>query len=194
MREHARRLRRELDRASAALDVAADWGVELARVLPTGARLIAAGNGGSAAQVQHLTAELVGRYRDERAPYSAIALHAETSTLTALLNDYGVEQVFARQVYAHAREGDVVVLMSTSGRSPNLLAAARAARDVGAEVWAMTGAARNPLAGLADRALCVPTTDAACVQEIHLVAVHVLCEEFDAVLAPAAPRLAEVRP
>src|SRR5690606_34246671 len=104
------------------------WGRELAARLASGSRLLAAGNGGSAAQAQHLTAELVGRYRDERAPLSAIALHAETSALTAIVNDYGIDEMFARQVRAHGRPGDVLVVMSTSGRSPNMLAAAAAGR------------------------------------------------------------------
>ena len=94
--------------------------------LAAGGRLLAAGNGGSAAQAQHLTAELVGRYRDERPGYSAIALHADTSTLTAVGNDYGFDSLFARQVTAHGRPGDILILLSTSGRSPNLLAAAEA--------------------------------------------------------------------
>jgi len=93
------------------------WGGHLAAVLPAGGRLLAAGNGGSAAQAQHPTAELVGRYRDERPANSAIALHVETSSLTAIGNDYGFGQVFARQVEAHGRPGDVLVLLSASGSS-----------------------------------------------------------------------------
>src|SRR4051794_37533100 len=131
------------------------WGRRLARVLLDGGRLLAAGNGGSAAHAQHLTSELVGRYRDERMPLSAIALHAEASTVTAVLNDYGAEEVFARQVRAHGRAGDVLVTLSTSGRSPNLLHAARVAQDVGMHVWACTGPLPNPLAALADDALAV---------------------------------------
>ncbi|KJK45303.1 D-sedoheptulose-7-phosphate isomerase [Streptomyces sp. NRRL F-4428] len=165
------------------LDQLAHWGRQLAAVLPAGGRLLAAGNGGSAAQAQHLTAELVGRYRDERPAYSAIALHAETSTVTAIGNDYGFEQVFARQVAAHGRDGDVLVLLSTSGRSGNLLSAAMTARAAGVEVWALTGAAPNPLAEAVDQALCIDAASTATVQEAHLVAVHLLCESFDAALA-----------
>src|SRR3712207_9363710 len=91
-------------------------------------RLLAAGNGGSSAQAQHLTAELVGRYRDDRPPFSAICLTAETSSLTAIANDYPPEELFARQVEAHGRPGDVLVLMSTSGRSPYIVAAAERGR------------------------------------------------------------------
>jgi D-sedoheptulose 7-phosphate isomerase len=149
--------------------------------------LLAAGNGGSAAQAQHLTAELVGRYREDRAPFWALALQAVTSALTAILNDYGRDEVFARQVRAHGRTGDVCLLLSTSGRSSNLLAAANAATEFGLRVWALCGAAPNPLAELADEALCVEATDTATVQEVHLVAVHVLCEAFDAALPVPTP-------
>ncbi|MFD6109847.1 SIS domain-containing protein [Streptomyces yangpuensis] len=165
------------------LDRLTHWGHRLAAVLPAGGRLLAAGNGGSAAQAQHLTAELVGRYREERPAYSAIALHAETSSVTAIGNDYGFEQVFARQVAAHGRDGDVLVLLSTSGRSGNLLSAAMTARAAGVQVWALTGAAPNPLAEAADQALCIDAASTATVQEAHLVAVHLLCESFDAALA-----------
>jgi D-sedoheptulose 7-phosphate isomerase len=187
MSDHVRQLRAALDASGSALDTAARWGRTLAAALSGGARLLVAGNGGSAAQAQHLTAELVGRYRDDRAPFSAIALHAETSAFTAILNDYGRDEVFARQVRAHGRLGDICLLMSTSGRSSNVLAAATAAADVGLQAWAMCGAAPNPLAELSDEALCVQATGTATVQEIHLVAVHVLCESFDAALPGLTP-------
>ena len=157
-----------------------DWGGHLAAVLPVGGRLLAAGNGGSAAQAQHLTAELVGRYQQERPAYSAIALHADTSSVTAIGNDYGFDQLYARQVAAHGRPGDVLVLMSTSGRSPNLLAAADTARAAELRVWAMTGPRPNPLASRSDEALCIEAESTATVQETHLVALHLLCEAFDA--------------
>ncbi|TQS45939.1 D-sedoheptulose-7-phosphate isomerase [Cryptosporangium phraense] len=158
------------------------WGETLAARLPSGSRLLAAGNGGSAAQAQHLTAELVGRYRDDRPAYSAIALHAETSTLTAIGNDYGFEELFARQVAAHGRPGDVLVAMSTSGSSRNLLRAVEVARDLGITVWAMTGPQPNPLAAAADSALCVDADATATVQEAHLVALHLMCAAFDEAL------------
>jgi D-sedoheptulose 7-phosphate isomerase len=158
------------------------WGRELADRLSGGHRVLVAGNGGSAAQAQHLTAELVGRYRDDRVPLSAIALHAETSTLTAILNDYGAEEVYARQVSAHGRAGDVLVLMSTSGRSPNVLCAAEAGRAAGMVVWAMTGRRPNPLAGLAHESLAVDGPSTATVQEVHLVALHLVCAALDVAL------------
>ncbi|MEU7281125.1 SIS domain-containing protein [Streptomyces sp. NPDC045431] len=168
------------------LDRIVQWGGELAAVLPVGGRLLAAGNGGSAAQAQHLTAELVGRYQQERPAYSAISLHAETSSVTAIGNDYGFDQVYARQVAAHGRPGDVLVLLSTSGRSANLIAAAVTGRAAGLRVWALTGPGPNPLAEAADEALSVDADSTATVQEAHLLAVHLLCECFDAAVAPVA--------
>lgn len=166
------------------------WGAVLAERLPAGARLLAAGNGGSAAEAQHLTAELVGRFDGERRPFSALALHADTSSLTAIGNDYGYEEVFARQIVAHARPRDVVLLLSTSGRSRNLLHAARAAASVGATVWAMTGPGPNPLATAAEDAICLPGSTAN-VQEAQLVAVHLVCQAFEAAL-PAMSAVATV--
>lgn len=162
------------------------WAGRLHEALCAGGRLLACGNGGSAAEAQHLTAELVGRYRDDRAPFSAIALHAESSATTAIGNDYGAEAVFARQVLAHGRPGDVLVAFSCSGRSPNVVAAAHAAQDAGMHAWALTGPGPNPLAEACDDALCVGSPHVATVQEIHLVALHCLCAAFDLhVLSPA---------
>ncbi|WP_055717167.1 D-sedoheptulose-7-phosphate isomerase [Streptomyces torulosus] len=166
----------------------AEWGGRLADVLPAGGRLLAAGNGGSAAQAQHLTAELVGRYQRERPAYSAISLHAETSSVTAIGNDYGFDHVFARQVAAHGRPGDLLLLLSTSGRSANLITAAVTARRAGLRVWAMTGPSPNPLADAADETLAVDADSTATVQETHLVAVHLLCECFDAAVAAGTRR------
>jgi D-sedoheptulose 7-phosphate isomerase len=162
--------------------VSGRWGARLAEVLTGGGRLLAVGNGGSAAQAQHLTAELVGRYDGDRRPFSAIALHAETSSMTAILNDYGGDEVFARQVEAHGRPGDVCLLLSTSGRSANLLGAASRARQCGVTVWAMTGPGPNPLAELADDSLRVNATRTCTIQEVHLVAVHLICEALDQAL------------
>jgi len=158
------------------------WGADLAAVLTAGGRLLACGNGGSAAEAQHLTAELVGRFRDERQPLSAIALHADTSALTAIANDYGVDEMFARGVRAHGRPGDILVALSTSGTSANILAAVKAAREQNLTCWAMTGPAPNPLAAMCDDAICVAAPTTATVQEIHLVLVHALCMALDTVL------------
>jgi D-sedoheptulose 7-phosphate isomerase len=153
----------------------ARMGAELARALGHGGRLLAAGNGGSAAEAQHLVAELTGRLRDDRAPLSAIALCAESAGVTAISNDYGYAEVFARQVRAHGRAGDVLLLLSTSGRSPNLLTAADAGQEAGMRVWAFTGPAPNPLAERCAEVLAVPSPEPQVVQELQLVAVHVLC-------------------
>jgi D-sedoheptulose 7-phosphate isomerase len=159
------------------------WGRRLTDVLVRGGRLLAAGNGGSAAEAQHLTSELVGRYRDDRPPFSAIALHADSSATTAIANDYGVQEVFARQVRAHGRPGDILVLLSTSGRSANVLAAADAGAEGGLVTWALTGPAPNPLADRAHECLAVDSPHTATVQEIHLIAIHLLCAAVDHALA-----------
>lgn len=168
------------------------WGQVLHRRLSAGHRLLAAGNGGSAAEAQHLTAELVGRYCEDRPPFSAIALHAETSSLTAIANDYGWEAVYARQVTAHGRPGDVLILLSTSGVSPNVLAAAEAGRRAGLLTWALTGPRPNPLAYAVDQAVCVPAATTATVQEAHLVAVHMICGAFEGALRARAGRSGEM--
>jgi D-sedoheptulose 7-phosphate isomerase len=177
-RRHLDELRRALDVLDTDLDRLGDWGCRIAEQLAVGGRLLAAGNGGSAAQAQHLTAELVGRYRHERRPLSAIALHADTSALTAIVNDYGAADAFARSVGAHGRPGDVLVALSTSGRSLNVLAAVAAARERDMSVFALTGPAPNPLAAAADDALSVPS-DTPTVQEVHQVAIHLICESVD---------------
>ena len=155
------------------------WAEQLAGVFTRKGRLLACGNGGSASEAQHLTGELVGRFRCERQPLSAIALGADTSATTAILNDYGVEDVFARQVRAHGRPGDVLVAFSTSGTSANVVAAAKAALEIGVTVWALTGPAPNPLAALSDSAIPVDAATVATVQEIHLAVVHALCIALD---------------
>lgn len=181
-REHLASLAAALAGFDAGVRTAERWGRHLAAVLPSGARLLAAGNGGSAAEAQHLTAELVGRYRLDRRAFSAVALSAETSSLTALVNDYGADEMFARQVEAHGRRGDVLVLLSTSGRSPNLLAAAQRARGLGLTTWALTGPLPNPLAAVADETLAVNCDYAGTVQELQLVAVHLVCAALDVAL------------
>ena len=176
--DHLAALSPVLDALRGEADHLAAWGAELAGRLNAGSRLLAAGNGGSAAEAQHLTAELVGRFDGERRAFSAIALNAETSSITAIGNDYGFDEVFARQVRAHARPGDIVVLLSTSGRSPNLLLAARAAAEAGATTWALTGQGPNPLTAECDDFIALPGPSAS-VQEAQLVAVHALCRVFD---------------
>jgi D-sedoheptulose 7-phosphate isomerase len=158
------------------------WGRRLAGVLREGGRLLAAGNGGSAAQAAHLTSELVGRYRDDRPPFSAIALCSEPSAVTAIGNDYGVEEVFARQVRAHGRTGDVLIALSTSGSSANVLAAVEAANACGLLTWGLCGRPGSALELACDDALCVDTPHTATVQEVHLIAIHLLCAAVDEAL------------
>jgi rfaE bifunctional protein nucleotidyltransferase chain/domain/rfaE bifunctional protein kinase chain/domain len=178
----------DLAAALPGLDVARlrEWGARLAPLLGGGARLLAAGNGGSAAQAEHFAAELVGRYGPERRGFSALPLSADTATLTAVANDYSYDDVFARQVRAHGRPGDILVALSTSGRSANVLRAAAVAREIGMTTWALTGAAPNPLAEACDEAVAVGAAATATVQECHLVAVHLVCAAFDAALAGPA--------
>jgi D-sedoheptulose 7-phosphate isomerase len=176
---HLRALAEALEPFRASAGLLARWGEQLAWHLGQGGRVLVAGNGGSAAEAQHLTAELVGRLREERIPLSAIALTPESCAVTAISNDYGYDEVFARQVRAHGRPDDVLIVMSTSGRSPNLVRAAEAAREIGMRTWAMVGAGASPLQSVCDEALCCPSGDSQVVQELHLVSVHVLCEYID---------------
>jgi D-sedoheptulose 7-phosphate isomerase len=142
------------------------------------------GNGGSAAEAQHLATEFVVRFVRDRAALPAIALTADTAALTAAANDYGYAQVFARGVEALGRRGDLLVALTTSGRSPSILAAARAARAKGMRVLGMTGAGGRAFARRCDLCLVVPTRVTARVQEIHLLVGHLCCEAAEAV----APR------
>ena len=156
------------------------WGRQLAKLLLAGGRLLAVGNGGSAAQAQHLTSELVGRYLGDRPPLSALSLHAETSSLTSIVNDYGADLGFSRQVRAHGRPGDVLVALSTSGRSSNVLAAVDAANEGGLTTWGLTGQAPNPLAARCQHSLCVDAPATATVQEVHQVVIHLVCASVEA--------------
>ena len=176
---HFRDLARAAELVIPAAPTLQAWAGQLAEVLNGGGRLLACGNGGSAAEAQHLTGELVGRFRFDRRPFSAIALHADTSAVTAILNDYGTDEVFARQVLGHGRPGDVLMAFSTSGSSANVVAAAKAAEQIGMTVWSLTGPAPNLLASMSDDAIAVEAPTTATVQEIHLALVHALCVAFD---------------
>lgn len=192
-RLHVRALAEALVAFDAQVDEITAWGDELARRLLAGARLLTVGNGGSAAQAQHLSAEIVGRYCADRTAFSAVALHTEPSVLTAILNDYGGDEVFARQVAAHGRSGDVLVAMSTSGGSANVLAAAQRARDLGVAVWSITGPAPTELGALSDRVLAIDALETSTVQELTLLALHMLCGAFDERVLGATDRTAADR-
>jgi len=150
--------------------------------LRAGGKILACGNGGSAADAQHLAAELVGRFREERQALAAIALTADTALLTALGNDYGYQRVFARQVEALAQRGDVLLAFSTSGNSANVVEAAHTARRLGCTVIGFTGAGGGELARHADVLLKAPSSTVARIQEIHTLCIHVLCESLDALI------------
>ena len=153
---HVDRLAAALPALHAAAPTLARWGEDLGQRLLAGNRLLAAGNGGSAAEAQHLTAELVGRFDGDRRPLSAIALHADTSSLSAIGNDYGFAQVYARQVRAHARPGDVLLMFSTSGRSQNLRGGRDRRGGAGRDVLGGHRARPQPAGGCCDDAVCLP--------------------------------------
>jgi D-sedoheptulose 7-phosphate isomerase len=148
----------------------------IARTVRGGGTLFFCGNGGSAADAQHLAAELVGRLERERAAFAAVALSTDTSILTAVANDYGYERVFVRQIEALGRRGDVALAISTSGASANVLAGVEAARRAGLVVIALTGRDGGPLGRAADVHVNVPERDTARVQEVHRTLLHVVCE------------------
>jgi len=150
--------------------------------LTEGGKVMLFGNGGSAADAQHIAAEFVCRFQRDRRPLSALALTTDTSVLTAIGNDYGFEQVFARQAQALGRPGDVVVAISTSGRSPNVLAGVRAAKEMGLTTIGLTGGDGGELACLVDISIVVPATDTARIQECHIAIGHLLCEAAEAAL------------
>jgi D-sedoheptulose 7-phosphate isomerase len=142
----------------------------------SGRKLLVMGNGGSAADAQHLAAEIVGRFLRERKALPAIALSTDTSILTAVGNDYGFDSVFRRQVEALAEQGDVVVGISTSGSSPNVLSALRRARELGCRTVGLLGRDGGEIRGLVDSDLTVPGQDTPRIQEAHITIIHILCE------------------
>lgn len=150
-----------------------------AQVLQRGGLVATCGNGGSAAEALHLAEELVGRYRASRAPRRAICLVADPTALTCIANDFGFEQIFSRQVEALLRPEDALLVFSTSGRSPNIVAALRAARARGATTLGLLGGDGGACAALCDESIVVPLTDSAFVQEAHQVVMHLLCERLE---------------
>jgi D-sedoheptulose 7-phosphate isomerase len=160
----------------------------VAKALSAGRKILLFGNGGSAADAQHLAAEFVGRFLNERRPLPAIALTTDTSALTAIANDYGYEHVFARQVRALAAAGDVAIAISTSGRSPSVLRAVEAARERGVATIGLSGGEGGALAGMVDVSLRVSaSTHSARIQETHILIGHVICELVDRRLAQEHP-------
>lgn len=151
----------------------------LQRTFDAGGRVFACGNGGSAADAQHFTSEFTGRYEKDRRAYPAIALTTDTSALTAIGNDYGYAQIFARQLEALARAGDVLVAISTSGNSPNVMAAVEYARRHDITTIGLLGRDGGKLLPLVDHPLVIPATGTARIQEAHILILHLLCEAFE---------------
>ena len=151
----------------------------ICEALQAGNKILLCGNGGSAADAQHIAAELVGCYEKQRRSWPAIALTTDTSALTAVSNDLGYEQVFARQVAGLAQTGDVLIAISTSGKSKNVLRAAEKARELGCKTIALTGATAEPLGDLCDIAVAVPSSRTSRVQEAHITIGHLWCEMVD---------------
>ena len=165
-----------LDKMAALSDVIAKAGAVMSSALAAGGRVFFCGNGGSAADAQHLAAELSGRYLRERRPLDGIALHCNTSAMTAIANDYSFDKIFARQLEAHGRQGDVLVAISTSGNSANIIEAAKEAHRLGMSVIGMTGADGGKMKELADMLIAVPSAFTPRIQEMHIMAGHAMCE------------------
>jgi len=159
----------------------------MGRAFQAGHKVLLFGNGGSATDAAHIAAEFVGRYKRERAPLPAIALATDIAAITCISNDYGFEELFARQVQAHGQRGDVAIAISTSGNSPNVLKGVEAAKSLGLTTIAWTGGSGGKLAGMVDHAFVVPSALTARIQESHITLGHVLCELIeDHVLANPA--------
>lgn len=159
-------------------------GRQMAEALRGGGKILAFGNGGSAADAQHLAGELVGRYLKDRPGLPALALTTDPSVVTAISNDLGFEAVFRRQVEAHGRPGDVAIGISTSGRSPNVIEGLKAARERGLLTVGLSGEGGGSLSGLVDYLVDVPHRDTPRIQEIHAIVVHILCQIVEETLAP----------
>ena len=180
LREHLDAIQALLDSRLGDIDAA---GRLIWEALKAGNKILLCGNGGSAADAQHIAAELVGRYEQQRRAFPAISLTTDTSALTALANDYGYEEVFARQVEALGTKGDVLIAISTSGKSPGVIRAADQARAIGCKTIALTGCSGEPLVSHCDLAVVVPSDRTARVQEAHITIGHLWCEMVDAKLA-----------
>jgi D-sedoheptulose 7-phosphate isomerase len=160
----------------------------IADALEAGNKILLIGNGGSAADAQHIAAEIVGRYKQERPSWAAIALTTDTSALTAIGNDYGFEQIFARQVQGLGQRGDVLLALTTSGRSPNILAALCVAREIGVTTAGFTGVNGECMRTACDHLLVAPSDDTPVVQQIHMMALHAICDEVEHALIGGAQR------
>jgi len=181
--ETAQLLQRVVDEHIPAI---AEAGKILVRALKNGNKILVFGNGGSAADAQHMVCELVGRFLRDRAPLPAVALTTNSSSLTAIANDYGFDQIFARQVQALARPGDVCLAISTSGKSPNILNAVRTAHTLGLEAIGLSGKGGGELATLCSPCICVPSDCTPRIQGAHIAIIHALCKVIEQELFGAA--------
>lgn len=180
-----------LERANndpALLAIARAIAAAIVSALRSGNKILLIGNGGSAADAQHIAAEIVGRYKQDRPAYAAMALTTDTSALTAIANDYGFEQVFARQVEGLGTRGDVLLALSTSGRSSNILAALRSARERGLVTIGFTGSKGEALGALCDHLFVSPSDDTPVVQQIHLSVAHGICDAIEQTMMREGPR------
>jgi D-sedoheptulose 7-phosphate isomerase len=173
---------------AALLATAREIAAVIIAALRTGNKLLIVGNGGSAADAQHIAAEVIGRYKQDRPCYAAIALTTDTSALTAIANDYGFEQVFARQVTGLGRRGDVLLALTTSCRSPNILAALRTAREIGIVTIGFTGTKGKTLGEFCDHLFVSPSDDTPVVQQIHLSVAHGICDAIEQTMMREGPR------
>jgi len=148
---------------------------KIVKALSSGNKVLIFGNGGSAADSQHMAAELVGRFRKERKPYPVLALTTNTSTLTALANDYSFEDVFAKQIEAFLKPGDIVIAISTSGESENVIKAVELAKEMGGYIISFTGKSGGRLLSLSDIGFLVPSDETSIIQEVHITLAHLLC-------------------
>lgn len=176
LQEHLETIRKLLD--SSLPDVERS-GRMICEALTSGKKILLCGNGGSAADAQHIAAELVGCYEKQRRSWPAIALTTDTSALTAVSNDFGYEEVFARQLAGLAQTGDILIAISTSGRSKNVLKAAERARELGCHTIALTGASPDPLASICELTVAVPAKRTSRIQEAHITIGHLWCEMVD---------------
>lgn len=181
--ETARLLQRVIDEQIPAIVEAAEI---IVRALKNGNKILIFGNGGSAADAQHMVCELVGRFQRDRTPLPALALTTNSSSLTAIANDYGFDQIFARQVQALARPGDVCLAISTSGTSPNVLKGVRAAQSLGLPAIGLSGKGGGELATLCSPCICVPSDCTPRIQEAHIAIIHALCQVIEQELFGAA--------
>lgn len=177
-KNHSEELRAVLGNLGEFHDQVAMVVTQLKEAFAKGKKVLIAGNGGSAAEAQHFSDEMVGRYKTDRPAYPVIALTADSAVITCIGNDYGFEAVFSRQVEALGKEGDIFIGLTTSGTSKNILAAAEKAQDMGMTVIAFTGPKGN-FKDIADYAVVAPTETNARMQELHLHAIHLICEAFE---------------